>query len=116
MKKKDIIENFMAASTPGGIESQEKRGQEELVNSKELPKEILYATREDFERLGFKFGKSIDDLFIQAELPKGWRKKPSDHSMWSDIVDQKGIKRVAVFYKAAFYDRRAHMQLTLAAE
>ena len=31
--------------------------------------------------------------------------------MWSHIVDAEGRKRVAVFYKAAFYDRRADMRL-----
>ena len=32
--------------------------------------------------------------------------------MWSSVVDELGRERAAVFYKAAFYDRRAHMTLT----
>ncbi len=31
--------------------------------------------------------------------------------MWSDLLDEKGRKRGAIFYKAAFYDRRADMHL-----
>jgi hypothetical protein len=29
--------------------------------------------------------------------------------MWSKLVDQNGSERAAIFYKAAFYDRSAHM-------
>lgn len=29
--------------------------------------------------------------------------------MWSDLVDDKGRKRAGIFYKAAFYDRSAHI-------
>ena len=29
--------------------------------------------------------------------------------MWSDLVDDKGRKRTSIFYKAAFYDRSAHI-------
>jgi hypothetical protein len=29
--------------------------------------------------------------------------------MWSQLVDAEGVPRVAIFYKAAFYDRKAHM-------
>ena len=31
--------------------------------------------------------------------------------MWSYLTDQHGRQRVAIFYKAAFYDRRAFMRL-----
>jgi predicted secreted protein len=30
--------------------------------------------------------------------------------MWSYIVDDEGTQRVAIFYKAAFYDRDAFMR------
>jgi hypothetical protein len=32
--------------------------------------------------------------------------------MWSYIEDGRGIECVAIFYKAAFYDRRASMNVT----
>jgi hypothetical protein len=113
--------NFLAASTPGGIEAQEKRGQLEQANLQTLP---IYGTiknriscregpgpKEAFEKLGFRFGKEIDDCFIECQFPAGWRKEPTDHSMWSHLIDDKGRKRGSIFYKAAFYDRSAHIDL-----
>lgn len=102
--------NAMVASTPGGIEAQEKRGQAALVASTNMPKE-MHPGREAFERLGFAFGDVVDDLFVQATLPPGWTRAATDHSMHSDILDEKGRKRVGVFYKAAFYDRKASANL-----
>ena len=52
-----------------------------------------------------------DDLFRAVTLPKGWSKAATDHAMWSGVVDGRGVERVEVFYKAAFYDRAAHMRL-----
>jgi len=98
-----------AALVPGGIELQEKMGQIEMVESEALPKDC---NKEDFEKLGFVFGEDIDELFIACKLPEGWKKQGSDHDMWSYIVDDKGRRRASVFYKAAFYDRKAGISLT----
>lgn len=103
-------ENFIAASTPGGIEAQEAAGQMEQSLLQTLPRDNR--DRESFEKLGFKFGKDIDDIFVEVEFPKGWRKKPTDHSMWTKILDEKGRERGSIFYKAAFYDRSAHVSLS----
>ncbi|MFD6968349.1 hypothetical protein [Streptomyces sp. NPDC059949] len=94
------------------IGSQEKRGQQQLVNSDRLPAEIR-GDRTDFEALGFTLGDPdpADPLFAPATLPEGWAREASDHDMWSYIVDQLGRRRVAIFYKAAFYDRSADMSL-----
>lgn len=98
--------NAILAATPGGIERQEKAGQAALVASTDMPKEMS-PSREAFEKVGFKFGDDVDELFLKAELPPGWKRAGTEHSMHSDIVDEKGRRRVGVFYKAAFYDRRA---------
>jgi hypothetical protein len=97
---------------PGMIEASERRGQSELVNSTLLPFD-MGGKRALFERMGFKFGEQAkgDPIFIHAELPTGWSKRSTDHAMWSEIVDERGVKRVGVFYKAAFYDRSANMSL-----
>jgi hypothetical protein len=100
------MENLLAAVTPGGIELQEKRGQIEQSFSNTLPLE-LQGGRANFEKLGFVFGLEYG-LFVDAKFPDGWRKKPTDHAMWTEIVDEKGRKRGMIFYKAAFYDQRAH--------
>lgn len=102
------MDNFIAASTPGGIEAQEKRGQVEQAKKQTLPQDLK---RAEFEALGFVFGEPLDDLFVNVTFPTGWEKKPTDHSMWTDIVDETGKKRGAIFYKAAFYDRSAHAYL-----
>ncbi len=102
------MQNAMVAATPGGIEAQEAAGQAMLVAIEQLPKD-LGVSREQLEAIGFVFGADVDDLFVTARLPPGWSKRASDHSMHSDLVDDKGRVRANIFYKAAFYDRRAHL-------
>ncbi len=95
------------------IGAQEARGQQQLVHSDRLPTE-LRDDRAAFEALGFVFGTpdADDPLFTPATLPDGWtREAADDHDMWSYVVDTLGRRRVAVFYKAAFYDRRADMHI-----
>lgn len=96
----------------GYVEAQEARGQRELVESTDLPTDTG-GTDEQFLALGFTFGKPArrDPLFRPATLPHGWRREASDHAMWSHVLDEKGRKRVGIFYKAAFYDRRADMHI-----
>jgi hypothetical protein len=103
------VSNAEVASTPGGIEAQEAAGQAMLCASAQLPKKMLGCTRESLEALGFKFGADVDELFVTCTLPAGWKKKATDHSMHSDLVDEQGRTRAGIFYKAAFYDRRADM-------
>lgn len=96
------------------IMRQEKRGQEKLVNSEVLPKRINgRGTRADLEKMGIVFGKEADDLFIYVTLPKGWKKEGTEHSsMWSLLLDETGKERASIFYKAAFYDRDAFLNIT----
>jgi hypothetical protein len=95
----------------GGIEAQEARGQRELVNTDSLPTEC--DNRQALEAHGVKFGEPYKDdpLFCDAILPTGWRKRATDHSMHSDLIDDKGRVRAWIFYKAAYYDRRADMHV-----
>lgn len=102
------VENLLAAISPGGIEAQEARGQIQFVASETLPKDC---PKDDLELLGIKFGLPHDDLFFEVQLPDGWKKQATDHSMWSDLLDDKDRIRGNIFYKAAFYDRNAHMNL-----
>lgn len=93
------------------ILQQEARGQRELVNSDVLPWQGTKG--EDgkvFEAMGIKFDDGgTDELFRTVILPTGWKKRRTDHSMWSELVDDKNRVRAAIFYKAAFYDRSAHV-------
>lgn len=107
------LANALIASTPGGIEAQEAAGQAMLVNSNTLlPIRINFppVTREQITAFtGIVFGEDYDGIFVKVTLPPGWKLKPTDHSMWSDLLDENDCERAGVFYKAAFYDRNAYI-------
>jgi hypothetical protein len=96
---------------PGAIEASEAAGQRQFVASEVLPTKGL--DHEKFTALGFKIGKVVegDPMFTEVELPEGWTKEGSDHAMWSYVRDTEGKRRVACFYKAAYYDRDAFCYL-----
>jgi hypothetical protein len=92
------------------IQEMEAAGQSQFVHSDRMP---VDAPIDKLEALGFTFGDPdpADPLFRPATLPAGWSRQGSDHDMWSYIVDDKGRRRVSVFYKAAYYDRAAHASI-----
>lgn len=94
---------------PGAIEASERAGQRDLERAEQFPAK-MGDSREAFERMGLVFigPTEGDPLFLDCRLPPGWRKRGTDHAMWSDLLDDKGRKRGSIFYKAAFYDRSAH--------
>lgn len=112
-----IFAEALIAGPNVAIENQEARGQQSFVNSETLPTDMGHHSGYDpkaiLKKAGVKFGKVVEDdpLFQYVELPEGWKKVSTDHSMWSELVDDKGRKRASIFYKAAFYDRSAHMSL-----
>jgi hypothetical protein len=113
--KDSPIVNLAVTIAPGGIEAQEAAGQAELLASTSLPTRIIGgSTDADFEALGFTFGEPnpADPLFRPATLPKGWTMTHGGSSYWTKILDERGLQRVSIFYKAAFYDRSAHMILS----
>lgn len=65
---------------------------------------VLY-TKNQYSKMGINVVDVYDDLFYTVQLPKDWEIKPTDHTMWSDVFDNKGRKRMNYFYKCAFYDR-----------
>lgn len=94
------------------IEHMEAEGQQKAVNNIMLAKNMR-PSRESWERLGFTFlDIPDDDVLCKASLPEGWRIEATEHSMWNNIIDEKGRTRGSMFYKAAFYDRNAHMDLS----
>ncbi len=112
-----VVMDALLVGTNDALEFQEAQGQRELVNSTTLPTDMgrvsKYNAKAILEAAGVKFGSVVkgDPMFQYVELPAGWKKVPTDHSMWSNLVDDKGRVRAAIFYKAAFYDRSAHMRL-----
>lgn len=103
---------MVGAEGANAIVHQEARGQRAVIESEVLP--VCGSCDADAERVlrgwGFELGDVVkgDPLFRLVKLPKGWKKLATDHAMWSDVVDDRGRKRIHVFYKAAFYDRNAH--------
>jgi hypothetical protein len=91
------------------ILADEAAGQKDFVGSDTLPIDMRNATREQLMAVGFEFGEPTDNLFIACKLPDGWTKKATSHSMHSTLHDDKGRERAGIFYKAAFYDRSAHI-------
>lgn len=106
-----LAESQVTGSPASFIEGQEITGQHQLVKSELLPAE--HGDDAPWLELGFTFGDPVngDPLFVHATLPEGWEKRATDHPMGSVIVDTLGRERVRIFYKAAFYDRSAHMNL-----
>ena len=49
------------------------------------------------------------DLFYRVQAPKGWTKVTE--GFWTTVLDDKGNARLSQFYKGAFYDRRAHIDV-----
>ena len=93
------------------LENMEKEGQDLDVRKTMLAKD-MYPSKEVWEQVGFTFTDIPgDDVLCKATLPEGWSIKATDHSMWNEIIDAKGHVRGTMFYKAAFYDRSAHMSL-----
>lgn len=106
-----LMRLFDTGSSNNAILGQEADGQRSFVGSDTLPTEIQGNGQEVLEAAGVKFLGIVEDdpLFQWVELPPGWKKVATGHSMWSDLVDDKGRHRAGIFYKAAFYDRAAHV-------
>ena len=95
------------------IEESEAEGQRQLVVSESIPTEMQEELKEVLEAAGAILGEPYKDdpLFLPVQLPEGWKKRPTDHNMWSELVDEAGEVVADIFYKAAFYDRRASINL-----
>ena len=97
------------------IENQEAQGQKEICEAEQLPRtDGGKDLRDRYTKLGVKVLKETkgDDLFYDVTLPKEWKIISTDHSMWSNLVNEKGEIVANIFYKAAFYDRAAHTHIT----
>lgn len=117
----DPMSFLVDAVVRGGSEAilhQEAQGQCSFVGSDTLPTNMGrhsdYNTKAILEAAGVKFLGPVedDDMFQYVEFPQGWKKVATDHSMYSKLVDDKGRTRASIFYKAAFYDRSAHVSLS----
>jgi len=106
---------WLMGGNPNAIERQEDRGQQELVNAEVLPSAInsFGGDQKTLEDAGVVFGDIVDGdpIFRHVNLPKGWKKQATEHSMHIELLDVNNKVRANIFYKAAFYDRRADMTI-----
>ena len=66
-------------------------------------------SREALEKLGFKVVRESDDLFYEVEAPAGWTKTTDGY--WTTVRDETGAERFSQFFKGAFYDRDAFVNV-----
>lgn len=104
------------------IEGEERCGGQEMAAADQLPADgfMLSAQRygaavvlfnQIFTAAGGKIGDRSegDPLFVDVTLPPGWKKEKTEHPLWTHLLDANGNVRAKIFYKAAFYDRAAHL-------
>ena len=96
MDQADMYETLI-----GGPDAVTRRAHIQMQTDQELP----VASKEEDEilvRLGFVLGgpSPYRKKFRMAALPQGWKIKPSDHRIYSHIVDEKGRRRAQIGYEA----------------
>lgn len=64
---------------------------------------------EQYAKMGIIVLEEDDDGYMcKVQLPDGWKIERVD-SYWSNILDNKGRKRINFFYKSAFWDIEMHL-------
>ena len=108
----DHLVDHALLGTSDAIEISERQGGAEMVAA---TRTVPTDGAELLEQFGFQLGEIVadDPIFREVTAPAGWRREPGEnpYGYWSYLVDPAGNRRVAIFYKAAFYDRSAHLHL-----
>ena len=81
--------------------------------TRELLPRVEGALLHELVALGFEpdLVPGTDPLLAPMYLPDGWERRPSDHRLYSYLVDGNGANRVMVMYKGGEYDRDAWMRV-----
>ena len=114
----NVLAHMVVMGAGAAIEAQEAEGQREVVATATLPTRLGDCSdrpkvQAALEAAGVKFLGPVegDPLFQRVTLPAGWKKIATDHSLYTNLVDEQGRVRASIFYKAAFYDRDAFLRL-----
>ncbi len=109
------MQGWVMGGNPDAILTQEAEGQKEVVAYDVLPTEMRDNEKVVLEAEGFVFLGPVpgDDLFQYVKFPAGWTKRPTDHSLYTELLDPCGRVRGIISYKAAFYDRWAKLSLLI---
>jgi len=65
-------------------------------------------SRQDLQDLGFAI-LGEEDLFYKINPPAGWTKETS--GFWTSVKDASGTERISHFFKGAWYDTRAFLNI-----
>lgn len=127
--QKNRADHWLFGGNPNAIYAQEAEGQQELINSSQLPvksndrlepnakvayKKMGILVHPFTDKIARIFKDQVnklnnDPIFVSVILPPGWKISDTNHSMWNNLVDHRDRIRANIFYKAAFYDRSAHI-------
>jgi len=111
-----LLAEAMFEKRPGGhIEDMERRGGQEMLQATHtLPTDG--SDHPDVQALPIRWGEVLeaDPIFREAWLPDGWTRVDGEHQYgyWTYLHDETGRERARVFYKAAYYDRKATIYAT----
>lgn len=115
MKSKNSI---TAADFTGLFDSiQDMEDQKSFVKDNTLPTFISccgnYNAKEILEAAGMKFLGTVpgNPIFQCVELPAGWQKVSTDHTMWFKLLDECGRERGNIFFRSSLFGRKALMTL-----
>lgn len=101
--------NGKLSPTEYAVERNGRHKQALAAAAKTLPRRMDRDDRLLYEAVGFTFGNEVDRLFVEATFPEGWGTKPTDHYMYTLIVDEQGRRRGQYMYKPDFYDQDASL-------
>lgn len=98
-----------ALGSNGAHEAELKAAQQDLVQSDTLPKRGI----EGFLQFGVEVIGPVpgDNYVMFVKLPPGWKKRATAHEMWSELLDEQGRVRGAMF-RGPFYDRGDYITVT----
>lgn len=109
-----VLGEAMKHGTEDAILKMEAAGAYQLRNQREVLPTKGLEKRDIWKAMGIVVGEKVDDdsLFTHVVLPDGWTLTPSDSNpdYWTELRDVKKRLRATIFYKAAFYDRKAFIR------
>ena len=100
-KRKCLPKRVSEYDIPGGLLWKGITKEMEYREYSKIQKQrVLDYTLDIYNRLGIQVESEYDYDNYYVILPEGWEKKSTDHSMWFDLIDNKGNKRARIFEKA----------------
>ena len=73
-----------------------------------LPAESNWSPEEVTARTGVRFRADVDRDFVRAILPPGWSVQKTNHSRYTEVVDELYTRRAEILNRTTF-DRRTRI-------